>query len=114
MPRALSHVYYDPLTPETANEIHKIFNALTSSNLSDPPLLNRTVESWGRKLVVPESTSTIAKFDFEDLCGQPLSAADYIELTNKFGTIFVLNIPKMGLNQKDLVCYVARFLSTSN
>jgi protein AFG1 len=44
----------------------------------------------------------MAKFDFEDLCGQPLSAADYIEITNKFSTIFVLNIPKMGLNQKDL------------
>ncbi|KAF9448227.1 AFG1 family mitochondrial ATPase [Macrolepiota fuliginosa MF-IS2] len=101
VPRALSHVYYDPLTPETANEIHKIFKALTEDP-ADPPLLRRTIDSWGRKLVVPESTTKIAKFDFEDLCGQPLSAADYIELTNAFGTIFVLNIPKMGLNQKDL------------
>ncbi|EKM79878.1 hypothetical protein AGABI1DRAFT_72556 [Agaricus bisporus var. burnettii JB137-S8] len=102
LPRALSHVYYDPITPETMNEVHKIFGALTSSNPADPPILNRTVDSWGRKLIVPESTSNVAKFDFEDLCGQPLSAADYIELTNQFGTIFVLNIPKMGLNQKDL------------
>lgn len=102
IPRALSHVYYDPITPENANEINKIFKAYTSQDPNDPPILHRTIESWGRKLVVPESTSSIAKFDFEDLCGQPLSAADYIEFTNKFSTIFVLNIPKMDLNQKDL------------
>jgi len=45
----------------------------------------------------------IAKFSFEDLCGQPLSAADYIEITKNFGTVFVLNIPKMGMDKKDLV-----------
>jgi len=103
IPRALSHVYYHPITPENANEIKKIFDAYTSGDPDDPPILHRTVESWGRKLVVPESTSSIAKYDFEDLCGQPLSAADYIEITNKFSTIFVLNIPKMGMNQKDWV-----------
>jgi len=47
----------------------------------------------------------VAKFDFEDLCGQPLSAADYIEITKNFGIIFLLNIPKMDLNKKDLVCF---------
>lgn len=103
VPRALSHVYYDPITPENANEVHKLFKAFTSEDPSDPPILRRAIDSWGRKLVIPESTSKIAKFDFENLCGQPLSAADYIEITNHFGTIFVLNIPKMDLNQKDLV-----------
>jgi protein AFG1 len=104
IPRALSHVYYHPITPEIANEINKIFKAYASQDPADPPILHRTIESWGRKLLIPESTTKMAKFDFEDLCGQPLSAADYIEITNNFGTIFVLNIPKMGLNEKDLVC----------
>lgn len=45
----------------------------------------------------------MAKFNFEDLCGQPLSAADYIEITRNFGTLFVVNIPKMGVDRKDLV-----------
>ncbi|KXN92308.1 Lactation elevated protein 1 [Leucoagaricus sp. SymC.cos] len=102
IPRALSHVYYHPITPENANEVNKIFKAYASQDPADPPILHRTIESWGRKLIVPESTSNMAKFDFEDLCDQPLSAADYIEITNNFNTIFVLNIPKMGLNQKDL------------
>lgn len=38
-----------------------------------------------------------------DLCGKPLSAADYLEITKNFGTIFVTDVPKMGLDKKDLV-----------
>ncbi|KAF9481862.1 AFG1-like ATPase [Pholiota conissans] len=102
IPRALSQVYYSPLTPENSKEIKKIYNALASADPNDPSIPNRKLNSWGRTLLIPESTSTIAKFDFADLCGQPLSAADYIELTKNFGTFFVLNIPKMGMDKKDL------------
>ena len=44
----------------------------------------------------------MAKFHFNDLCGKPMSAADYLEITKTFGTIFVLDVPKMDLNKKDL------------
>ncbi|CAL1700466.1 unnamed protein product [Somion occarium] len=101
MPRTLSHVYYDPLTPENKAEVEKIFSAFTSDP-SDPLLYNRKLETWGRTILVPESTSQVAKFRFHDLCGKPLSAADYLEITKTFGTIFVLDVPKMGLGEKDL------------
>ena len=91
------------MTPENDREIQKIFHSLASTDPSDPPIHNRKITTWGRTLLVPESTSKIAKFDFMQLCGRPLSAADYIEVTRNFGTIFLLNVPKMGLNQKDLV-----------
>lgn len=108
IPRTLSHVYYDPLSPESRAEVQKIFTALTSDP-SDPVQHHRKLETWGRAIVVPESTSTVAKFRFDDLCGQPLSAADYIKITETFGTIFVLDVPKMGLGEKDKVtiyCHV--------
>jgi len=101
IPRALSHVYYHPLTDSTRNEINKIFSALTSDP-SDPVKANRTLDIWGRTLRVPESTSSVAKFRFEDLCGKPLSAADYLEITKTFGTVFVLDVPKMDLGKKDM------------
>ncbi|GBE79894.1 Uncharacterized protein SCP_0210960 [Sparassis crispa] len=100
IPRTLSHVYYDPLTAENRLEVQKIFEAFTSDP-SDPVVPNRKLEIWGRPLFVPESSSAVAKFRFEELCGKPLSAADYIEVTKTFGTIFVLDVPKLGLNQKD-------------
>ncbi|KAG6854339.1 hypothetical protein C0991_007844 [Blastosporella zonata] len=102
IPRALSHVYYDPLTPENTSEMDKVFKSLTSRDPSDPPIHNRTLHTWGRTINVPESTSKIAKFAFRDLCGQPLSAADYLEVTKNFGTIFVSDVPKMGMDSKDM------------
>ena len=103
MPRALSHVYYDPLSDENRREVDKLFTSLTSANPSDPAIANRELHTWGRTIVVPESTSKIAKFSFDDLCGKPLSAADYIEVTKTFGTVFLLDVPKMGLDLKDKV-----------
>lgn len=64
---------------------------------------NRSIETWGRVLLVPESTSKVAKFKFMDLCGKPFSAADYLEITKTFGTVFLLDVPKMGMDGKDLV-----------
>ncbi|KAI0940112.1 hypothetical protein AcW1_004920 [Taiwanofungus camphoratus] len=101
VPRALSHVYFDPLTPENDAEVEKLFDALTSDP-SDPVQQNRKLTTWGRTISVPESSSTVAKFYFDHLCGMPLSAADYLEITKNFKTIFVLDVPKMGLNQKDM------------
>jgi len=80
-----------------------VFKSFTSEDPSDPAIHNRVLHTWGRKIIVPESTSKIAKFRFHDLCSQPLSAADYIEVTKNFGTIFLLDVPKMAMDSKDMV-----------
>ena len=95
-------MYYDPLTPDNKREIDKIFAAYTSDS-SDPVIRNRKLTTWGRTIIVPESTSKVAKFSFNDFCGKPMSAADYLEITKNFGTIFVTDVHKMGLSQKDMV-----------
>jgi len=84
-------------------EVEKVFTSLTSADPSDPVIANRELHTWGRTITVPESTSKVAKFEFGDLCGKPLSAADYIEVTKTFGTVFLLDVPKMGLDLKDKV-----------
>lgn len=104
IPRTLSHVYYDPISEDNKRELDKIWKAYTSDP-SDPVVTNRKLETWGRILHVPESTSTVAKFSFDNLCGKPLSAADYLEITKNFSTIFLVDVPKMGLERKDLVCF---------
>jgi protein AFG1 len=107
IPRVLSQVYYHPLTPENKAEIDKIFNSLTcptpTAALEDPVVKNRPITTWGRTLHVPLSTSKVARFSFEDICGHPLSAADYLEITKHFGTLFITDVPKMGMGQKDMV-----------
>lgn len=98
IPRALSNVYYHPLSPENKAEVDKIFTAVTAG---EPVVHNKPISIWGRKLLIPESTSSVAKFTFDDLCAKPLSAADYLEITKNFKTVFVLDIPKMDMGAKD-------------
>lgn len=83
-------------------EFTKLFHAFTHVDPKDPLVHSRTLTTWGREIRVPTSTSKVAKWKFQNLCGQALSAADYLEITKNFGTIFVEDVPKMGLNQKDL------------
>ncbi|KAG9028879.1 hypothetical protein FRB95_005929 [Tulasnella sp. JGI-2019a] len=99
IPRALSKVYFDPITDEHRHELDKIFNTLAEDN---PIIQNDTISVWGHDLPIPESTANgLARFSFGDLCDKPLGAADYIEITNKYHTIFITDIPKMGLGAKD-------------
>ncbi|KAI6047539.1 AFG1-like ATPase [Pisolithus marmoratus] len=106
IPRALSHVYYSPLTPENRAEIDKIFHSLatssSSSSSADPVVANRPLTTFGRTIYIPLSTSRVAKFTFEELCARPLSAADYLEITRTFGTIFVTDVPKLDIGRKDV------------
>jgi protein AFG1 len=50
--------------------------------------------------LTPENRSEVSKL-FADLCNKPLSAADYIEVTNTFKTVFVEDVPRMGLGERD-------------
>ncbi|CUA69134.1 hypothetical protein RSOLAG22IIIB_03812 [Rhizoctonia solani] len=98
IPRALSKVYFNPLTPENRSEMDKLFHALAGDHITT----DRTLSIWGRQLRIPESAGRVARFSFLDLCGKPLSAADYIEVTREFETIFITDIPSMNLGQKDM------------
>jgi protein AFG1 len=106
-------VYFSPLTSATNAEMEKLFSGMTApppgaAEDSDPVIENRPLRIWGRTLKVPQSTSNVARFTFEQLCGQPLSSADYLEITKTFDTIFLEGVPRMGLNEKDMVS-VGRF-----
>ncbi|KAK4705072.1 peroxisome-assembly ATPase, partial [Phenoliferia sp. Uapishka_3] len=99
MPRALSKVYFHPQTAENKSEIDKLFEALTSS---EPVVEHRMLQVWGRDIKIPASTTDVARFTFSELCGNPLSAADYLEITKTFETIFLTDVPLLGLDTKDM------------
>jgi protein AFG1 len=102
IPRALSHTYYHPLNDITGTEMSKLFLSLTETDpVSKEIVVNRELPLWGRVLHIPESSGSVAKFSFADLCNKPLSAADYLEVTHHFGTVFVEDIPRLGLGERD-------------
>ncbi|KAJ9477172.1 Protein AFG1 [Pseudozyma hubeiensis] len=112
VPRALSKVYFSPLDDANTREFDKLFDAATSDP-HDPVISNRPLKIWGRTLLVPQSTQRVARFTFDELCGRPRSAADYIEICNNFNTIFVDDVPKMGLNQRDLARRFITFIDAA-
>ena len=80
----------------------KLFTSLAESDpVCTDIVSNRKLPLWGRTLTVPESSGSVARFTFADLCNKPLSAADYLEVTSTFGTVFVEDIPRMGLSERD-------------
>jgi predicted ATPase len=45
----------------------------------------------------------VARFTFEELCESALGSSDYITLAEEFDYLFVDNIPKMNLNNRNQV-----------
>lgn len=101
VPRALSRVYFDPPSDTHQLEFQKLFMALTDADggLQD----GRTVKVWGRSLSIPLASKNVARFSFPELCGHPLSAADYLGITKEFETIFIDDVPKLTFHQRDWV-----------
>jgi cell division protein ZapE len=55
----------------------------------------------GHVVRVPKAAMGVARFSFNDLCGQPLAAADYLRIAHDFHTIIVDHIPVMGHSQRN-------------
>jgi len=98
--RALSNAYFSPLDGATRAAIDAQFDALRQGA---PVQDGKTIRLWGRDLTVPRSAGHVALFTFAELCGRPLGAADYLKLTQQFRTLFVTEVPRMGLAEKDKV-----------
>ncbi|BGP37088.1 ATPase [Rhodotorula kratochvilovae] len=101
-PRELSRVYFHPVNDTTRAEFSKLFAASCETlSAGESIVADRLLSVWGRPVRVPLSTSHVAQFGFRDLCGEPHSAADYLEITRTFGTIFITDVPQLGLETKD-------------
>lgn len=102
LPRALSKVYYHPRNDANVREFDKLFNGLSKSEEA-PIRENTSIEVWGRQLNIPQSSADgkVARFSFAQLCGQPLSAADYLEVVRNFDTVFIDDIPRLSLSERD-------------
>lgn len=59
---------------------------------------------WGRQFIVPKCTPPrVAQFTFEQLCGQPLAAGDYLMLAKNFRTFIVTDIPYLSIDIRDKI-----------
>ena len=55
----------------------------------------------GHVVKVPKAAMGVARFAFEDLCAQPLAAADFLKLAHEFHTIMIDRIPVMDFGKRN-------------
>ena len=82
-------VYYTPLSPKADAALDAAFLALTGVRRGQPA----RIELLGRFLDVPQAIGGVARFAFDDLCRRPLGSADYLEIAERFHTVFIDRIP---------------------
>jgi cell division protein ZapE len=90
-------VYLAPLGPEADTAMDAAWRRLTDcthGRLISLPVL-------GRKVAVPQAARGVARFDFKDLCAQPLAAADYLAVAQEFHTVLIDHIPLLSPENRD-------------
>ncbi|MGB2138788.1 MAG: cell division protein ZapE [Psychrobacter sp.] len=92
-----AELYKSPMTRENHNWLANRFASL-SNNLkisSEPITVN------GREIKINARTEDILFCDFRHLCMQPRSAADFIEIANRFSTVLINAVPALDDDLRD-------------
>jgi len=90
-------VYFAPADDMAYRALERAFSDLTDSASAR----SITLLVQKRFVVVPRAAKDVAWFTFDQLCGQPLGAADYLALCRRFHTIVLEDIPKLRREQRD-------------
>ncbi len=90
-------VYHAPLGPRTAKALKDAFAELTEGAEAGSECL--IVK--GREVPVPLAARGVARFDFDELCGRPLGAEDYLTLARRYHTVIIGGVPQLGPDNRD-------------
>ncbi len=85
-------VYHAPLDKFTVQEMDKTWASLTQGAIPRPT----TITATGRVFKIDRAAAGCARLTFDELCAQPLGAADYLALAKRFDTILLESVPIMG------------------
>lgn len=89
--------YMTPLGAEADAKMDAAWLRLTDQ----PHGAAQTLKVLGRKLRVPQAAKGVARFTFDELCRQPLGAADYLEIARHFHTLLIDRIPVLSANDRN-------------
>lgn len=94
--RAQTPVFFHPLNQDTHRQIEEITQRLTHNK----PMKPMELHFLSRTLRIPQQVDGVAKMRFADVCAQPLSAADYLEIVKNFHTVILTDIPRMTMKHR--------------
>lgn len=91
--------YFHPLNGVTKKAIDQVFVSLTDG--AKPK--SDVIKIKGRKIKVGCAANGVARFTFAQLCEHPHGAEDYIAIAERYETVFLEGIPKMGYDRRNEV-----------
>lgn len=92
-----AHLWMTPLNDDTSKEMERMFVALAGVARSDKPVL----EINHRSLPTQGIAEGVVAMDFKTLCGEGRSQHDYIELSRRFHSVLLYNVPVMIYKTED-------------
>ncbi|KZD08277.1 cell division protein ZapE [Oceanibaculum pacificum] len=90
-------VYHAPLDGAAAAALAETFAQLTDDDPGEP----QSVTVLGRNVPVPKAARGVAWFSFADLCQKPLGAGDYLAIADRYHTVIVEGIPRLGKENRN-------------
>ena len=96
-------VYHHPIDPDGRRSLDQYFGELADGR---EPEIDK-IEVKGRVIQIP-AVAGIARKSFFELCGQPLGAADYLAIAERYHTLILDEIPRMG---KEMQSQARRFVT---
>lgn len=85
------HAYFYPLSSKNEQLLAEQFQALAVS-----PNEKQAISIQSRLIEVVQMSQTVVWFEFTVICAMPRCQLDYIELAERYHTIFISNIPKLS------------------
>jgi cell division protein ZapE len=89
--------YFHPLGAEAGARIKAALARVAGSQT----LVATTIEVNGRRLDFLAAGSRVLSASFDDLCRQPLGAADYLALAERFQALALTGIPRLAAEQRN-------------
>ncbi len=90
-------IYITPNSAEADKKLERAFRDLTIGADPRPVTLNVN----GREIDIPLAGEGVAFTTFQDLCARPLGAGDYLAIADKFHSVVMNGVPKLGPEKRD-------------
>lgn len=89
-------------------EVMKKIDKIRLDLIGDHNMRPFSLKLFGRELKLKHTFHDILFTDFDELCKNPISANDFVEIANHFSVIIMENVPKIAKDETD---YALRFIN---
>ena len=89
--------WFSPNDPDN----QRTFLALWRDMLGGKAEVGETLEVLGRKVHLPHAAGSLMRSSFASLCSVALGPNDYVALADRFHTVFLEDLPRLGANRRE-------------